>query len=115
MNEKNSTEFGEYKVVDHRGMQGEIPKEVCRVCGSPIAHSKVYGNPTMDCIKFLRQEIKESIPKWVKEPTLENANRCADNIMKEFFPIDLNYGRIGVRTWNSDDQAWYTYRLPTIK
>lgn len=46
------TEFGNYKVTDHRGK--EAPSESCRVCGAPIPHSKTYGTPTMECIKYLR-------------------------------------------------------------
>lgn len=115
MDEKSSIEFGGYKIVDRRGVQNAPAEDPCRVCGAPTPHSKTYGNPTMDCIKFLRQELKDSLHRWVKEPTVENANRCADNVMKEFFPIDLNYGRIGVRTWAGEEQAWYTYKLPAVK
>lgn len=43
-----------FKVIDRRGK--EEPKEVCRVCGAPECHSKQYGQPTMDCIKYLRTQ-----------------------------------------------------------
>lgn len=45
-----------FTVNDRRGV--EEPKEVCRVCGSPTAHSKDYGKPTMGCIEYLREIIK---------------------------------------------------------
>ena len=44
-----------YKINDRRGK--EPPKEVCRICGSPQIHSREYGNPTMDCIRYLRSII----------------------------------------------------------
>jgi hypothetical protein len=53
-----------YTINDKRGK--EAPKEVCRVCGAPDAHSKTYNKPTMDCIKYLRakiQELEAKIPK----------------------------------------------------
>ena len=50
----------EYTVIDKRGQ--EPTKEVCRVCGAPIevkgTHSLQYNKPTMDCIKYLRNQSK---------------------------------------------------------
>lgn len=46
-----------YKVEDKRGKKKST--EVCRVCGSDTVHSKKYNNPTMDCIKYLRNKITE--------------------------------------------------------
>ncbi len=49
-----------YTIVDKRGMNEgqEHPEEICRVCGSKEVHSKKYGKPTMECIKFLKDQIK---------------------------------------------------------
>jgi formate dehydrogenase maturation protein FdhE len=47
-----------YIVHDRRGKE-EIT-EVCRVCGSPEVHSKVYNQPTMDCVKYLRAELAKA-------------------------------------------------------
>ena len=48
-----------YTFTDKRGKEPEL--EVCRVCGAPIKkkgeHSLVYNKPTMNCIKFMREEI----------------------------------------------------------
>ena len=48
-----------YTITDRRGMQEgqEHPDEVCRVCGSKTVHSKTYGQPTMDCISYLKNTI----------------------------------------------------------
>ncbi len=46
-----------FKVVDKRGV--EEPTEPCRVCGAPVAHSREYNQPTMDCIHYLREEIRK--------------------------------------------------------
>ncbi len=51
-----------YTITDKRGMNEgqEHPEEICRVCGSQVVHSKEYGKPTMDCIKYLNDLIEES-------------------------------------------------------
>ena len=51
-----------YTITDRRGMESgqEHPEEVCRVCGSKVVHSKQYGKPTMECIKYLKDQIKPS-------------------------------------------------------
>ena len=50
-----------YTITDKRGMNEgqEHPEEVCRVCGSKTVHSKKYGKPTMECIKFLKDQISQ--------------------------------------------------------
>jgi hypothetical protein len=50
MNEKR------YTITDRRGMNDgqELPDEVCRVCGATTIHSKKYGQPTMECITYLK-------------------------------------------------------------
>lgn len=49
-----------YTITDRRGMSDnqEHPEEVCRVCGSKDVHSKKYGQPTMECIKYLQGNIR---------------------------------------------------------
>lgn len=49
-----------YTITDKRGMSEnqEHPDEVCRVCGSKTVHTKNYGHPTTDCIKFLQGKIR---------------------------------------------------------
>lgn len=56
-----SEENKPYTITDRRGMSKgqEHPNEVCRVCGSKEVHSKQYGKPTMDCITFLQNKIRE--------------------------------------------------------
>lgn len=47
-----------YTVKDRRGKDQET--EVCRVCGcpgDPKPHTRIYEQPTMECVKFLRAEI----------------------------------------------------------
>lgn len=44
-----------YKVIDKR--EEKEPKEVCRVCSSEEIHTTKYNNPTMKCIKYLREKI----------------------------------------------------------
>ena len=55
---RNPELVAEYTVIDKRGQ--EPAKEVCRVCGAPIetkgTHSLEYNKPTMDCIKYLREQ-----------------------------------------------------------
>jgi hypothetical protein len=46
-----------YTITDRRGMKEGHPDEVCRVCGSKVVHSKQYGQPTMDCIIYLKNRI----------------------------------------------------------
>jgi len=45
-----------FVVNDRRGEKE--PKPTCRVCGSQNEHSKNYNQPTMACIKYLRNIIK---------------------------------------------------------
>jgi hypothetical protein len=45
-----------YTVIDKRG-QDQPPPARCRVCGSP-KHERSYNQPSMECIEFLRGEIK---------------------------------------------------------
>ena len=46
-----------YVVNDKRGK--EPVKEVCRVCGASVVHSREYNKPTMGCIEHLRGKIAE--------------------------------------------------------
>jgi hypothetical protein len=50
-----------YTITDKRGLEKgqETPNEVCRVCGSQEVHSKKYGKPTMECIKYLKNQVSE--------------------------------------------------------
>ncbi len=61
-----------YTIVDKRGMNEgqEHPEEICRVCGSQEVHSKEYGKPTMDCIKYLKDQVShlEKTQGWKDEP-----------------------------------------------
>ncbi len=55
-----SAPFGSYVVRDRRGSNPDKePEPVCRVCGSPEQHSTTYNTPTMECIKYLRAELKK--------------------------------------------------------
>lgn len=47
-----------YSVNDRRGKDKEKPLEACRVCGAPKVHTREYNKPTMDCIKYLREQIQ---------------------------------------------------------
>ena len=51
--------FGNYTIRDRREVQGQQP-DPCRVCGAPQKHSDRYNNPTMECIKYLRQQLAEA-------------------------------------------------------
>lgn len=42
-----------YTIIDRRG------PEPCRVCGASDAHSLSYGQPTMACILYLRQQVSD--------------------------------------------------------
>lgn len=55
----SDTEKKPYTVTDRRGMKEgqEHPDEVCRVCGAKVVHSKKYGQPTMECITYLKNRI----------------------------------------------------------
>ena len=44
-------------IVNDKRVQS-VPTPCCRVCGAPQEHSDRYGTPTMECIKFLREENK---------------------------------------------------------
>jgi hypothetical protein len=46
-----------FTIRDRRGKDGDEPKEVCRVCGSKVVHSREYNHPTMECIQYLRKVI----------------------------------------------------------
>lgn len=45
-----------YTIRDKRGTD-QPPESRCRVCGSP-SHERSYNQPSMECIEFLRAEIK---------------------------------------------------------
>ncbi len=51
-----------YAVIDRRFKEKE-PTEVCRVCGSKEVHSKIYNQPTMKCIEYYRELLKEKESK----------------------------------------------------
>ena len=55
----SDTEKKPYTITDKRGMKEgqEHPNEVCRVCGAKVVHSKKYGQPTMECITYLKNRI----------------------------------------------------------
>ena len=44
------------EIRDNRQLMKERSREVCRVCGSPDVHVGHYGQPTIKCISYLRDE-----------------------------------------------------------
>ena len=46
-----------HTVNDRRGQVQ--PKPTCRVCGCETEHTSEYNKPTMLCIGYLREQIKE--------------------------------------------------------
>ena len=42
-----------FVVRDLRGVENK-DGDVCRVCGSIDVHTRVYNQPTMDCVKYFR-------------------------------------------------------------
>lgn len=65
-------------MVDKRRWSKDYSGEVCRVCGSRDVHSRDYDKPTMDCINYLKDEIKQradteqSLTNWVEKLGTEN-------------------------------------------
>lgn len=53
------TGFGGYTVRDNRGAEHKESTERCRVCGSDVVHSQIYGHATMACVEFLRTELNK--------------------------------------------------------
>lgn len=44
------------EIRDNRQLMKERSREVCRVCSSPDVHVGHYGQPTIKCIGYLRDE-----------------------------------------------------------
>ena len=44
------------EIRDNRQLMKERSREVCRVCSSPDVHVDHYGQPTIKCIGYLRDE-----------------------------------------------------------
>lgn len=44
------------EIRDNRQLMKERSREVCRVCSSPDVHVGHYGEPTIKCIGYLRDE-----------------------------------------------------------
>lgn len=58
-----------YTVNDRRGGNDSGIQEACRVCGGPV-HTREYNQPTMECIKFLRDQVTKLSTREFEQPRL---------------------------------------------
>jgi hypothetical protein len=85
----------DYTITDRRGMSDgqEHPEEVCRVCGSKEVHSKNYGRPTMECVRYLQdqetlrlEKVKEAIKYLGGHQHSDTINK-AIKLLKEVYTV----------------------------
>lgn len=80
-----------HNVIDKRGTDYKEPKEVCRVCGSETVHTRDYGRPTTECIKYLKgialKDCKNPIKRiyvntTFNHPLMSNVKKLREMIAK---------------------------------
>jgi hypothetical protein len=66
---------GNVEIRDNRELfrKKENTGQTCRVCGSPDVHTMAYNVPTMGCVEYLREALKEAEAEltnlyWEKYP-----------------------------------------------
>lgn len=60
-------EHAGFTVRDRRGI--EEKETPCRVCGAPVEHTQFYNQPTMECIKYFREQIELLTRQLQREDT----------------------------------------------
>lgn len=86
-----------YTINDRRGLElkdgQECMDEVCRVCGSQEVHSKEYGRPTLECVRYLKdqstlqlEKVKEAIKYLGGHQHSDTINK-AITLLKEVYTV----------------------------